>query len=283
LNNVTLQQEISSKVIFKFRGVSVSSIAIEEIKAIKKHWLIWYTLGFQDIQLRYRRSALGPLWLTLSTAVMIYSMGFLYGYLFKLDLKTYFPYLATGVICWGLIGSLIKESSNAYTGSEQYIRNQESFYMIFIMRVIFKNFIVFFHNILAFIPIAFIFKTGLGLNFLWIIPGLLILSVNAILWGAVIGILSTRYRDIEQITENFMQVVFFITPIMWMPSLLPERLSWLYQWNPFAQFLMLVRNPLMNQPVTLHAFLMVGLITVIGFGLYVFNMNKYKYKIVFWL
>jgi ABC-type polysaccharide/polyol phosphate export permease len=80
-----------------------------------------------------------------------------------------------------------------------------------------------------------------------------------------------------------MQVIFFVTPVMWMPSLLPERMSWIVQWNPFAQFLAFIRNPLMNQPVTLHAVLMVSLITIVGFGLYVLNMNKYKHKIIFWL
>ncbi len=276
-------KKISRKFIFELRGDSVSSLAIEEIKAIKNYWLIWYTLGFQDIQLRYRRSALGPLWLTLSTAVMIYSMGFLYAYLFKLDLKKYFPYLAAGFICWNLVVGLIKESSAAYIDSERHIRNQESFYTIFIMRIIFRNFIIFFHNLLAFIPIALIFKTGIGFNLLLIIPGLFVLCVNGVLWGTVIGIFSTRYRDIEQIVGSIMQVIFFVTPVMWMPSLLPERMSWIVQWNPFAQFLAFIRNPLMNQPVTLHAVLMVSLITIVGFGLYVLNMNKYKHKIIFWL
>ncbi len=276
-------KKISSKFIFELRGDSVSSLAIEEIKAIKKYWLIWYTLGFQDIQLRYRRSALGPLWLTLSTAVMIYSMGFLYAYLFKLDLKKYFPYLAAGVICWNLVVGLIKESSAAYIDAERHIRNQESFYTIFIMRIIFRNFVIFFHNLLAFIPIALIFKTGIGFNLLLILPGLFVLCVNGVLWGTVIGIFSTRYRDIEQIVGSIMQVIFFVTPVMWMPSLLPERMSWIVQFNPFAQFLAFIRNPLMNQPVTLHAVLMVSMITVIGFGLYVLNMNKYKHKIIFWL
>ena len=261
----------------------MSSVAIEEIKALKNNWLIWYTLGFQDIQLRYRRSALGPLWLTLSTAVMIYSMGFLYSYLFKLDLTTYFPYLAAGFISWNLLLGLIKENSVAYIDAENYIRNQESFYTIFVMRIVFRNLIIFLHNILAFIPIALIFKTGVGFNLLMMIPGLFILGLNGVFWGTIVGVMSTRYRDIEQIVGSIMQVVFFVTPVMWMPSLLPSKFAWFFQWNPFAQFLALIRNPLMNQPVGLQTLLVVGLMTLIGFGLYVLHMNKYKYKLMFWL
>ncbi len=261
----------------------MSTLAIEELKSIKKNWLIWYTLGFQDIQLRYRRSVLGPFWLTLSTAVMIYSMGFLYAYLFKLDLKTYFPYLAAGFIGWNLLLSIVKEGSTAYIDAENYIRNQASFYTIFMTRITFRNLIVFFHNILAFIPIALVLKTGIGLYTLCLIPSLIILALNSIFWGTVCGVMSTRYRDIEQIVSSIMQVIFFVTPVMWMPSLLPERFAWFFQWNPFAQFLVLLRNPLMNQPIDLHAFLVTGLMTLLGFVLYLSHMNKYKHKIIFWL
>lgn len=256
---------------------------MDEMKAVKAQWLIWYTLGFQDIQLRYRRSALGPIWLTLSTAVMIYTMGFLYGHLFKLDLKHYFPYLTTGFICWTFIALVIRESSSIYIESANYIQNRECFYSLFMMRLLLRNLIVFFHNFLVFIPIALIFDTGLGWHSLAFFPGLLLICLNGFLWGSVIAVVSTRYRDIEQIVGSILQVIFFVTPIMWMPTLLPAKVQWIFHWNPFAQFLSLMRNPLLNQPIELHALVMVSCITVVGFYLYLKNMNKYKYKIVFWL
>lgn len=261
----------------------MASIAMKEVRAIKDFWLIWYTLGFQDIQLRYRRSALGPLWLTLSTAVMIYSMGFLYSHLFKLDLNKYFPYLTVGFISWNLILGLIKESSSAYIESINYIQNQEAFYSIYIMRILLRNLIIFFHNFLAFIPIALIFHTGVGFYSLLLFPSLFIICLNGFLWGSVIGILSTKYRDIEQIIGSFMQVIFFITPVMWMPSLLPERAAWIFQWNPFAQFLVLIRNPLMNQSIDLHAVLVTFIVTLVGFFVYTKSITRFKHNIVFWL
>lgn len=254
-----------------------------EMKAIKENWLIWYTLGFQDIQLRYRRSALGPLWLTLSTAIMIYSMGFLYAHLFKLDLKQYFPYLTTGFICWNFIAGLIKESSMAYIDAANYIQNQECSYSVFMMRLILRNSIILFHNFLAFIPIALIFSTGIGFNALFIVPGLFFICLNAFLWGSTIAVISTRYRDIEQIVGSIIQVIFFVTPVMWMPTLLPEKMAWLFHYNPFAQFLTLIRNPLLNQPIGMHAVIVISFVTALGFYLYVISMSKYKHKIVFWL
>ena len=68
-----------------------------------KKWKIWMALAWQDIKLRYRRSVIGPLWITLSMAITVYSMGFLYSRLFHMDLDSYFPYLVSGMLAWGVI------------------------------------------------------------------------------------------------------------------------------------------------------------------------------------
>ena len=63
-------------------------------------WRLACSLGWLDIKLRYRGSALGPFWLTLSSAVMIASMGLLYGMLFGVVLSQYLPFLAISMILW---------------------------------------------------------------------------------------------------------------------------------------------------------------------------------------
>ncbi|HMS73916.1 MAG TPA: ABC transporter permease, partial [Gordonia sp. (in: high G+C Gram-positive bacteria)] len=50
---------------------------------------LWLHLGWQDIRQRYRRSVLGPLWITIATGVTAVAMGLLYGELFDQDIKTF--------------------------------------------------------------------------------------------------------------------------------------------------------------------------------------------------
>jgi ABC-type polysaccharide/polyol phosphate export permease len=123
-----------------------------EVQAIHRFWLIWYSLASQDIKLRYRRSVLGPLWITIGTAVTIYTTGFLYGNLFHIQLDHYFPYLASGIIGWAFISILIQESCNVFIEAENYIKNQESHMSLFMMRLISRNCLVFLHNLLVLIP-----------------------------------------------------------------------------------------------------------------------------------
>jgi len=60
---------------------SKTSLAIKDFKEGISKRNIWWLLAYQDIKLRYRRSALGPFWITISMAITVYSMGFLYGHL----------------------------------------------------------------------------------------------------------------------------------------------------------------------------------------------------------
>jgi ABC-type polysaccharide/polyol phosphate export permease len=261
----------------------VASHFYSEVTAIARKWPIWLMLGTQDIKLRYRRSALGPLWITISMAVTVCSMGFLYGHLFKVDLNHYFPYLTAGIISWSFISTLLSESSNTFIESERYIRNQESFLSLFLLRLILRNSLVFLHNLLVLVPVLFIFHMGVGFNTLLVIPGLIIIALNALFWGTLLAVLGTRYRDFSQIVNSVIQVVFFITPVMWTPNLLPENMQWMVQYNPFNHFLNFLRMPLLNQAPSLYS-IAIGLgITVAGSLLYAAILSRYKHRVVFWL
>src|SRR6478609_5901458 len=61
-------------------------------------WPMWSTVGWNDIRQRYRRSVLGPLWITLSMAVLIGSLGIIYSQVFRMDVKTYLPFLCLGFV-----------------------------------------------------------------------------------------------------------------------------------------------------------------------------------------
>lgn len=259
------------------------SNTMPELQAIYKQWHVWLTLATQDIKLRYRRSVLGPLWITISMAVTIYSMGFLYGKLFHIDVATYFPYLASGIIGWTLISSLLLESGEVFIESEGYMRNQESKTSIFLMRLIFRNILIFLHNVLVFVPIVIFLRISISPAILLIIPGILLIAINAFFYGTVLAIIATRYRDFAQIVSSIVQVVFFLTPVMWMSDALSEDIRWIVDYNPFYHFLNLIRGPLLQTGFSEKDILPIAGVTVLGIALYSLFFNQYRHRIVFWL
>lgn len=255
----------------------------EEIKSIYIDWQIWFMLGMQDIKLKYRCSSIGPFWITINMAVTVCCMGFLYGYLFKINIMEYFPFLTTGIIGWTFISTLVLEGANAFIEAESYIKNQATYASLFLMRLFLRNLIVFAHNLLVFIPIIFICNLGISFRTLMIIPGILIIGLNALTWGTVLSLISTRYRDFKQILTSLLQITFFLTPIMWMPNLLPEKVQWVVIYNPFNQLLNLIRAPLLNNMISSQTLLIMSVFSAVGIFLYVYFLNKFKNRIVFWL
>ncbi|HHF0526675.1 TPA: ABC transporter permease [Legionella anisa] len=255
----------------------------KELKAIFVEWPIWFMLGTQDIKLRYRFSSIGPFWITINMAITVYSMSFLYSHLFKVKLEDYLPYLTSGIICWSFLSNLFIEGSNAFIEASNYIKNQEIFVSHFLMRLFLRNIIIFAHNLLVYLPIIFLFNIGISFKIVMIIPGLLLIGLNAVFWGTLLAVITTKYRDFGQIVNNLIQIAFFLTPIMWLPNLLPSEFQWLIHYNPLNQFLNLIRAPLMNTWIDLPNLYMVVLISFLGFILYGIVLRRYKNYIVFWL
>lgn len=258
-------------------------LALIDIRDGLKEWRIWLLLAWQDIQLRYRRSTLGPFWITLSMAITIYTLGLLYGRLFKVNLSQYYPFLASGILTWGLIASLLTEGVSIFVEAEPFIKQMKQPFSVFVFRVVSKCFIVFLHNILVLLPIIFIFGVKINVCTLFIPLSLAIIWVNGVSYGAILALLGTRFRDIAQLIISLVQVVFFLTPIIWSPSILPKRYHYIIRLNPFAQFMELLRNPLLGSLPSPYTLLFIGGVTLFGLSISFRIFTRYRARIAYWL
>lgn len=259
--------------------------AWQDIKDGLTKWRVWLMLAYQDIKLRYRRSVLGPFWLTLSMAITVYSMGYLYSHLFHVDLEIYFPFLVAGMLTWALISTPIMELTDAFTSSDGLIKQIKLPYTVHIHRIVARNIIIFFHNILVLVPILFFFpKTAkIDIYTLMLIPALFILYFNSIVYGLVLAIIGSRYRDISQIIKSLMNVIMYLTPVMWNPIVLPAKDQYLIRFNPFYAFVDLMRDPLLGSPIPSWVFGVIGIITIIGLVLALSLFPRYRARIIYWL
>lgn len=110
---------------------------------------VWALLGWSEIKQRYRRSTLGPFWITLSTAITIAVMGPLYGRLFGQQESGYVAFLAVGMVMWAFISGLITETSSGFVAAEGYIKEFNLPLSLHIFRVVWRGFNIFLHNALV--------------------------------------------------------------------------------------------------------------------------------------
>lgn len=289
---VSIQQEAlpiqsmpEEKIVFP--DISQTQLAWADVKAGLVNWRIWFMLAYQDIKLRYRRSVLGPFWLTLSMAITVYTMGYLYSRLFHIELERYYPFLVAGMLGWSLISSIVLELTEGFTGADAFIKQLKLPYTIYIHRLATRNLIIFFHNILVILPILVIYHAyaKVNLHTLLLLPGLLLIYINGFAYGLILAMIGARYRDVSQIIKSLVQVIFFVTPVMWGPEILGNSHNGRYiiACNPFYAFIELIRAPLLGHLPTLHNIMMAIGVTMIGLLISIFLFARYRARIVYWL
>jgi ABC-2 type transport system permease protein len=67
-------------------------------------------MGWRDMRIRYATTILGPFWTTLSVLLTTMALGVVYGTLFNLELKTYIPYVSTGLLVWNFFSNVLNEA-----------------------------------------------------------------------------------------------------------------------------------------------------------------------------
>ena len=246
-------------------------------------WRIWLMLGWQDIRLRYRRSHIGPFWITFSMALTVYTLSILYSHLWKMSYHEYMLYFACGLLSWTLIITIVTESTNAFSDAKGYLLQIHIPFSVFIMRLLVRNFIVFLHNFLAIIPLLIFYHTELNWHTLLIFPIILLIFLPAFTFSMLLAMVGLRYRDIGQFITNIMNLIFFFTPIMWLPSNLPQHLHFIIYYNPLAQLIDLMRAPLMGQLPLEHAVMTMIMLFFVSLVLMLWCFSKVRHRIMFWL
>lgn len=246
---------------------------------------IGLALGWQDIKQSYRRSALGQLWITIGMAVTIGTIGFVFGLAFGTPLEIFLPYLASGIIMWGLLAGILNEGSQAFIAAEGMIKQLPLPKLAHLIRVIWKNLLITGHNIVIFPAVILIVGGSSGWKLILWPLGLAIslLSISGL--ALILAIFATRFRDVPPIVNSAVTVAFYVTPVIWMGDNLGDNqlAHLLLGLNPFYHLLQICRLPLLGQMPTPEnwglALLSAGVFWAIGLAIY----KKFEHRIAYWV
>ena len=246
-------------------------------------WRIWLHLGLNDIRVRYRRSFVGQNWQTLSMAVFIGATTLIYSVLLGVEAKRYAPYVTCAFAIWTLISAIITEGTSSYISSETLLRHYSVPKSVCLYQLIVRNMAIFAHNIVLVAPVFVITGQPFYLTMIFIIPALVLYALNGIWISAVLGAISARFRDVPQIVNSIMQIMFILTPVLYTTENAGKRQQIVSELNPFAHFLAIGRDPLLGRMPNETDMLIVCSITVIGslIGFIIFAYTRRR--ILYWL
>lgn len=247
-------------------------------------WHLWMHLGWQDLLRQYRRSFLGPAWIAINTAIFTAAFGWIGAQLFNQDVKSYIPYFCLGNVFFGFLTSVFNEGCKTYIDSAAFLKQSSYPKFIFVLRVVWRNLLLLAHQIPLILIVLWIGGLlGQSLWLLWL-GGMLLTVASAVMAVALLGAISTRFRDIPMVVSSILQIAFFITPVIWRPTQLSAgHSSTFIALNPLAAWLELLRAPLMGQAPQITAWVTASIAFVVLTLLCIAVYLAVRRRINYWL
>lgn len=266
------------------RANSLKITALEDISDAMGNFRLATLLGWKDVAQRYRRSSIGPFWLTINMGVLIGALGLVFGTIFHSPMHEFLPFICVGLIMWGYYSQLVNEGCLSFISNSDTMLQLPIPFFIYILRTWWRNTIILFHNLIIFPIVLAIFGKFVNLNALLVLPGFILVSLNFLWVMLVLAILCTRYRDLTLIVQNIMQVGLYVTPIMWMPSrLTTDNAKFLLDFNPFYHLMSVIRDPLLGGTGSLLNWGIVSGMAVVGWIVAILFFNRFRSRVTYWL
>ena len=252
----------------------------------------WFSLVRADLRRRYRRSLLGVGWSLLQPIIMTAVLCLVYGRLLQTDFREFGPMLLTGFAVWNYVHGVALQGCNSLLSAESYIRQQAIPLAIFPLRTVLMLGFHFLISLALALGLTWACRAGGNAIEAWNVPGsswsdvasaaaggfdnalalwsLIPTMLLLFLFGWAVGVLTgfahVYFPDTQHFAEVVLQMLFFLTPITYPPSLLEQNgMAQVTRFNPVARLVALVRLPVLyGQSPTLFQFaLATGLVAVV--------------------
>jgi ABC-type polysaccharide/polyol phosphate export permease len=247
------------------------------------NWRTWYVLGISEVRHRYRRSVLGPFWITISLGIQALIMGFLLSFLFKVEMSRFLPFLCIGLVTWAFISSSVIEGANGFISQSSLILQVKRPLWTFVMLVLWRNALIYLHTIVVFVVAALAYGLLPTEKYLLIPFGLALLVLNAGWMALIAGLLSARFRDVPLLIQNAMNVLVWLTPIYYQRAQLGEHASMIIALNPLTHVVEVARAPFLNEVPPASTWLIAVAVAVVGWAVAFALLVRTRARVPFWL
>jgi lipopolysaccharide transport system permease protein len=274
---------MQSKAMFLSSIKGAAFAGFEDLFGGIRNWRVWHLIGVRELRHRYARSKLGQLWLILSTAAMIGALTAVWALLWHQPIGQLMPFIGIGFILWNYLSQILIDCTSTFVAQGNLYRNQRMNFSVSIYSVIYRNTIMLAHGAIIIALLIVAFDVPINWYLLQVVPALGITWIAMIWVGYLIAMMCVRYRDIIQLITAWLTVLFYVTPVMWKPDFLPQQYRLVVDFNPLAQFLEILRNPLLGQPASFYAWFSTTAIALGGGLVALAVIGRYQRRIIFWM
>jgi lipopolysaccharide transport system permease protein len=262
--------------------VRFRAAAADVVEGFKRH-RAWRYLAAEHVKNSYRRTVLGPWWLTAQSSLYVIGLAFVFGQLLNAPLRAFLPYVAVGFLTFVLLSGLTRSGATVFTLQAGVIKSTRQPLSSLVLRAVAIESIQFGHNMVI---VVLFFATGLIPLSPWLALaplGLLIILLNGFAAGLWLGPTVARFRDTGPLIDSILQVVVFFTPVFYKPSDLHGAQGVLIAWNPFTYLIGFFRAAVLGEKP--GASTIVGTVgfTLANVGLAAVIFSRSRSRLPYWV
>lgn len=261
-----------------------AAAAFGDIAEGVRRWRSWTYLAVEQMKNQYRRTVIGPWWLTIQTAAYVAGLAILFGKIFHQPLNDFVPYVAGGFIVFTLLSGLTRTAADTFVASASTLKSTRQPLTMLVFQAITVEVLQFFHNMLIVVVFVLIGIVPITPYLLLIVPAFFLIILNGVTLALWLGPTVARFRDVGPFVGSILQVMIFFTPIFWqLDSLHPDSRTYLVGWNPFAYLLGIFRDPLLGAPPSVMTYIGAAVLTAVNVLLALVVFSRYRSRLPYWV
>lgn len=195
-------------------------------------WTQVWDLTIASLKSRYRKTLAGFIWVIMNPLLQFGVQSLVFKKFLKLDVPNYYLFLLGGLLPWVFITSTLQMSTPVFVSNSHLLRSFRINPFVILGAQILDNFINFIASFILILFPFYIFTSQdfLALTFLpfSLIP--LLIGVTSI--SMILATFNVFFRDTNFVIGFLLSLVFFITPIFYPISFVPENWRFLVSFNP---------------------------------------------------
>ena len=262
------------------------TFSLRDITELWGHRELLYFFSWRDLKVRYKQTFIGVLWAIFQPLITMFVFTIFFGSLAKVpsDNVPYPIFVYVGLLFWQFFSSALGDVSNTLQSNKSIITKVYFPRLILPISSVITDMVDFFIASLILVLLMFYYGYVPNLIGLLILPLLLVITFIAALGlGLFLAAMNVKYRDVQYILPFFIQILLFLTPVIY-PASIAGKWSKLLAINPMTGVIQNARAAILGTAPINWALIAISFLTcvvMLAIGTYIFKkVERYSADII---
>ncbi len=247
------------------------TFGLRDLREVWQYKELLYFFTWRDFKVRYKQTAVGVLWAVFQPFMTMVVFTIFFGSLLKVpsDGIPYPIFVYTGLLFWHFFSTALSETSNVLVANQAIITKVYFPRLILPLSAVATKLVDFLIAAVILVGMMFYYGYTPHLSGLFILPLLILISFMAAVGGGLfLAAINVKYRDVRYALPFFIQLLLFITPVIY-PASIAGKYSWILAMNPMTGVIQTARAALLgatpiNWILVADSFVACAVLLVIG-------------------